>query len=112
MSSSITITNSSHEGWQIVSLKGRLDALTADKVQEALLASLTPETPRTAAETSGLDYMSSAGIRSLLVAAKAAGRLNGGAFAVLKPSPIVRKILAECGLDACLGLTNELPDAV
>jgi len=110
MGSSLTIGTFSIKGWLVVSLSGRLDALTAEQAQQALLACTGPDNPKVAADASGLDYMSSAGIRTLLLAAKATNRVQGGAFCVLNPSPVVRKILSESGLDAILGMTDELSE--
>ncbi|MFA5257271.1 MAG: STAS domain-containing protein [Opitutales bacterium] len=112
MGSSIKISTSEIKGWLVVNLSGRLDALTADQTLQAMLACISADNPKIAADASGLEYMSSAGIRTLLLAAKGAARVPGGAFAVLNPSPVVRKILAESGLDALLGVTGELPEPV
>ncbi|MBN1403215.1 MAG: STAS domain-containing protein [Opitutales bacterium] len=110
MSSEIHIDETQEKDWTVIRLSGRLDAITCDKAQEAMLKSISPSSPKLAVETTALDYISSAGIRSLLMAGKAASRLAGGAFAVLRPSPIVGKVLGECGLDSCLGVCMQLPE--
>ncbi len=109
MSNSLQIHTGEDKGWRILTLSGRLDALSCDTAQDAMLAEITRESPKLAIEASGIAYISSAGIRALLLAARTAGRQPGGAFAVLSPSPIVGKVLAECGLDACLGVCQQLP---
>lgn len=96
-------------GWQVVTLKGRLDANTCREAQDAILEYLTGITPKMVVEASGLEYLSSAGIRVLLMGAQKARNLKGGAFAIAKPTDMVRRILVDCGLDALLGVNNAFP---
>ena len=91
----------------VIELTGRLDALSADETQQAILAQLGEET-RLVLDLHGVDYLSSAGIRVLLVAAKTVGRRPEGFFAVARATPTVRRILSDSGLDDCLGLTDDL----
>jgi anti-anti-sigma factor len=107
--SQLNITVSDQSGWRVVRLAGRLDAITADAAKDAILAELTPVHPKVAIDAAALSYMSSAGVRVLLTGAKAAGRIENGGFNVLCPSPTVRRVLMECGLDVCLGMTDVLP---
>jgi anti-sigma B factor antagonist len=91
----------------VLELSGRLDALSAETAQQTILSQLGEET-RLVLDLHGVDYLSSAGIRVLLVAAKTIGRRPDGFFAVALPTPTVRRILCDSGLDACLGLTDDL----
>jgi anti-anti-sigma factor len=92
-------------GWQVLVMKGRLDATTSAQAQEAILGNLSSITPKLSVNAAGLDYLSSAGIRSLLMGAQKARGIAGGAFAVVEPSDIVRRILVDCGLDSMLGMS-------
>jgi len=76
-----------------ISLNGRLDSGTApelDKVLDRVLAN--PGIARLVFEASGLDYLSSAGIRCFVRARKALER-DGGSVAIVNPQPPVRKVL-------------------
>jgi anti-anti-sigma factor len=95
----------------VVTIAGRLDALSAEAAQQALLGHIAAGASRLVVDASQLDYISSAGIRVLLVAAKAAGQKPGGRFAVAAPTALVRKILADCGLDTCLGVVADVTEA-
>jgi anti-anti-sigma factor len=104
----LKVSTSERNGWQVVTLGGRLDAITAEVAQKAILEKFTPQTPKVAAETSALDYISSAGIRVMLMGMKAAGKYVGGAFAIINPSPVVRHVIGECGLTSSLGVADDL----
>ncbi len=102
--SKLTISVSLSNGWQVIALEGRLDANTAPQAQKEILTHLSSITPKLAVEASKLEYLSSAGVRALLMGAKAAHGLKNGAFAVARPTTAVRRILSESGLDEYLGL--------
>lgn len=101
------ISTTRHPRALVLTLAGRLDALAAEAAQQAILAQLGDDA-RLVLDLAGVDYLSSAGIRVLLVAAKTVGRRPGGFFAVARPTPTVRRILSDSGLDDCLGLTDDL----
>ena len=101
------ITASRHSRALVLALSGRLDALAAEAAQQEILAQLGDDT-RLVLDMAGVDYLSSAGIRVLLVAAKTVGRRPDGFFAVARATPTVRRILSDSGLDDCLGLTDDL----
>ncbi|MBA4393853.1 MAG: anti-sigma factor antagonist [Desulfobacca sp.] len=54
----------------VISVKGRLDAVTAPEVEKDLLQTITEGEKRFVMDLSELQYISSAGLRSLLVLAK------------------------------------------
>lgn len=61
----------------IFGLKGRLDANTSNALQEKLFASIDDGTNRFAVNFTDLDYISSAGLRVLLLAVKKLKSVNG-----------------------------------
>jgi anti-sigma B factor antagonist len=91
----------------VLALNGRLDALSADAAVQTIQG-LLGEERRVVLDLQGVDYMSSAGIRVLLITAKTVGRRPDGFFSVARPTPTVRRILCESGLDACLGLSEDI----
>lgn len=74
-------------------LSGRLDSVTAPKLEQALNGVLAraPIT-RLVFDLSALEYLSSAGIRCFIRARKAI-EPKGGSVAVVNPQPAVRKVL-------------------
>lgn len=75
-----------------VALRGRLDSITAPKLDAELAPILeTPAVTSLVFQLDGLEYISSAGIRSIIRARKAVeGR--GGTVAVVNAQPAVRKV--------------------
>jgi len=61
----------------IVGLKGRLDASTSNRLEERLLALIDGGEKRFVIDFSQLDYISSSGLRVLLMAAKRLRDANG-----------------------------------
>jgi anti-sigma B factor antagonist len=61
----------------IVAIKGRLDSVTAPTLGERLSSALAAPSRRLLIELSQLEYISSAGFRVLLIAAKQAAETNG-----------------------------------
>lgn len=90
MSLTISVLDSSTP---TVVLVGRLDTDTAPQLDDALLELLDePDIARLVFDVSGLDYLSSAGIRCFIRARKAI-EPNGGKVAIVNPQPAVRKVL-------------------
>lgn len=87
----------------LVRMAGRLDAMSADDALRQLQARIAAGASNLVIDASELEYLSSAGIRTLLVSAKAVAKA-GRRFSILNARPLVRTILTDCGLDACLGL--------
>jgi len=79
-------------GRRQVWLQGRLDTLTAPKLDEELAPVLAArEVTSLVFQLGALDYISSAGIRSLVRARKALAA-RGGEVAIVDPQPGVRKV--------------------
>lgn len=62
---------------KVIAVAGRLDGTTAPALGERLATSLGASSPKLLLELSQLDYISSAGFRVLLIAAKRAKECNG-----------------------------------
>jgi anti-anti-sigma factor len=79
------------KGSQRVNLSGRLDTHTYEDLDQALVPILTPQLHSLVLDLSGLEYISSAGIRSIFKARKylAAG---GGKVLVVNPQPQIQKV--------------------
>ena len=91
MTLQIAIT-SQEPGGRRVTLQGRLDTLTAPKLDEEIAALLdAPEVTSIVFQLQALEYISSAGIRCLIRARKAVAA-RGGEVAIVNPQPGVRKV--------------------
>ena len=67
----IQIVEKIQAGWCVVEVRGRADAETADELERALTTTLERHS-KVAADFSAVDYISSAGLRAVLQAARAA----------------------------------------
>ncbi len=84
-----------------VKLKGRMDAGWSDHVARALEECLQSGRHEISVDMAEVDYISSAGIRILVLYAKKLKLIHGG-FSVVNASSPVRRILELSGLDSLL----------
>ena len=93
----IGLRASEKNGWTLLCVEGRLDRLTAQDAGEKA-DKVFAATQKLAVDMSGLEYLSSAGIRVLLRLTKQA-QAEGKAFALVAPSGMVKVVLAESRMD-------------
>ncbi|MEW6357126.1 MAG: STAS domain-containing protein [Planctomycetota bacterium] len=93
-----------------VQVKGRLDAYWADHLDEELSAAVREGHYRIALDFSGLDYISSAGVRVLMRFYKQLRSLDG-ALSILRPSEMVHDVLKIMRLDEILAPPPEEAEA-
>ena len=103
----IDVSQESRSGWWLVAVRGRLDAETADDLEGALRGALEQH-PKVALDFGALDYISSAGLRAVLQAARAAEGA-GAQFAVCGLSPSAKKVFDMSGMHHLLRIHGELP---
>jgi anti-anti-sigma factor len=73
----VDIELASVEGVTVLEIRGRVDSLTAPSLGEKLMAAMVAPNTRLIADMSGVEYMSSAGLRVLLLAARHADETQG-----------------------------------
>jgi anti-sigma B factor antagonist len=103
----IQVTQETRNGWCVVGVKGRADAEAADDLETAL-RSAVDQHPKVAADLAALDYISSAGLRAVLQAARAA-QSRSVEFAVCGMSASVQKVFNMSGMHHVLTIHGELP---
>jgi len=91
--------------------QGRIDGSNAAAAERELLAMLERSGPSVVIDLSGLDYLSSAGLRVLLVAAKTA-RASGGKAVLAGPRPAVAEVLRMSGFDKIMGIAANRESAL
>ena len=82
----------------IFSPVGRIDGTNASAAEVELKAVLESAGPNLIMDLSGVDYLSSAGLRVVLVAAKST-RASGGKLVLAGPRPAISEILAMSGFN-------------
>jgi anti-anti-sigma factor len=90
----------------IFRLSGRFDSNAAGPAEADLGAALTG-TPRLVIDLSGLDYISSAGLRVMLVTARKVQQASGK-LALFGLQPTVRQVFTVSGFDTIISIQ---PDA-
>ena len=95
------------DGWCVVAVRGRADSETADELEDGLRQAIAQH-PKVAADFAAVDYISSAGLRAVLQAARAAEEHNAE-FAICQPRPSVKKVFDMSGLDQILQIRGDLP---
>ena len=87
----------------VAAAAGKIDLSNSDGFQAALSASLAKAKASLILDMSGVDYVSSAGLRVLLVAAKAA-KAKGGKVTLLAPKPSTLEVLKISGFDKIIAI--------
>jgi anti-sigma B factor antagonist len=82
----------------IVKVTGSVDALTAADLSKVLTTQITDGRTHLVVDLTGVEFMSSAGLRSLLGAVKEA-RSNGGDLRIISTNPGVDKVLKMSGFN-------------
>ena len=90
----------------IVAAGGRLDAAGAPEFEARCKALIQEGSNRLLLDLAKLEYISSAGLRSLLVLAKAV-KSTGGALALCCLAPAVREVMMVSGFDNILPLAAD-----
>ena len=92
-----------HEGNSLtVQLEGRLDTVTAPEL-EASLENELDEVTVLVIDLGGLEYMSSAGLRALLLGQKTASS-KGGKMTVINVQPVVMQVFNMSGFAKVLNI--------
>jgi len=94
----------------VISLDGNFDGQTAEHVQEQLMSYITPNSS-IVIDMSKCPYVSSAGLRVLLMAAKQLSKINGtGVFVGL--SEEIRDVMEMTGFSNIFESFNSINDAI
>ena len=101
----------SDDGVALVEVRGRVDAVTSPEVGKVLFGLLDQRHHRVVLDFSGVDYISSAGLRVLVQAHQAAHKLKGD-VRLFGLSELVCQVFALAGLDAVLKIVNTREEAM
>ena len=101
----------SREGSTIVAIRGSIDGLTAGDLLSSLGAEIRSGKTRLVADFGAVDYISSAGLRSVLATVKDA-RQQGGDFRLAAVPPLVWKVLNLSGFTSIVKIFPDVESAV
>ena len=95
----------------VVKMNGRLDALSTPSVEKKIFEYINEEHYKLLLDFSGVDYLSSAGMRMLLSVTKKL-KSYSGKLVLCSVTPNVMDVLKMSGFDHVLELTKTEEDAV
>jgi anti-sigma B factor antagonist len=95
----------------VMALDGRLDAETSPAFQDRLLAAIDGGEHSIVLDFGALSYISSAGLRVLLIAAKRLREKNGK-FALCSLNSNIREVFKVSGFDAIIKILSDRDSAV
>lgn len=95
----------------IMNLTGRLDALGAPQLEEQGRAAICAGTCRLLLDLEKIEYISSAGLRSLLVLAKACAAA-GGRLVLCSLAPMVMEVMRMSGFDNIIKISADRKTAL
>jgi len=99
------------KGLRKISLQGILDAPGAMAIEEQFRARLLEKGGKVIVDMKGVEYMSSYGLRMLLVGAKAL-RDQKGELHLAAPNPHVMKVITLAGYDTMFPVHETIEDAL
>ena len=97
----MNIEKSSVSGISILTIGGRIDSSNAGAFEQGLLPQVNGEETGMVLDLGALDYISSAGLRVILMAAKAAGK-SGIHFAICALNDPIAELFSITGFDKVL----------
>ena len=95
---------------KIIEMAGKLDSTSAPEVQQQILVHIVPDC-RIILEMSKCSYVSSAGLRTLLIIAKALKKENGNGAMVAVPDEI-KDVMEMTGFDDMFDMYKTLTEAM
>jgi anti-sigma B factor antagonist len=93
-----------------INLAGRMDLAGSEEIHEKFAALTAAPRNAVIVDLSQVDFVSSVGIRTLLLNAKAL-KSRGGRMVLLNPDAKVTQVLAVAGLDRIIGVFRDLETA-
>ena len=95
----------------IVSAKGRIDGANATEVQGVLSSAIEPGVKLMLLDLGGLTYISSAGLRVIMLTARTLDR-SGAKFAVGSPAGPIREVFQISGFDQIIPIFDSKAEAI
>ncbi|MBI5247944.1 MAG: STAS domain-containing protein [Desulfomonile tiedjei] len=104
--------NFSKQGdWTIIAVEGRMDTVSAPEFEKMVQERILQGSNRLIVDFSKLDYISSAGLRSILVAGKNS-KAKGGELACCGLQGVVKKVFDVSGFHKLLPIFDSKEDVL
>lgn len=99
------------QGFKILHLNGRLDSATAPSFEHNLLGYIQAGHKDLILDLAALEYISSAGLRVILAAAKKI-KINDGKFGICALNENVNEVFEISGFDTILTITKSIDESI
>lgn len=104
-------TSEGNSSVDIVMVKGRVDSATAPDLEKAIQDLFEKDRYKLIIDLHDVEYMSSAGLRTLISSLKTAKNKKGNVL-ISRPSKRVDEVIKLAGLDAVLSIHKDVVDAM
>jgi anti-anti-sigma factor len=96
--------------FSVFSITGRVDTMTAPELEKRITEWIDEGGARLVIDMDGVDYISSAGLRTVLSTAKKI-KAKSGKFCLIRLKPTVLEVFKIAGFDAIIPIFGDLEDA-
>ena len=93
-------------GGTVVSVAGDVDLYTSPDLRDAILKAIPKAAGRVAVNLSGVNYIDSSGVATLVEGLRSARKFDKG-FVLVAPSPAVKQVLELAKLDSVFDVQSE-----
>jgi anti-anti-sigma factor len=107
----MNVSEQTTDGALVLSVSGRLDSMTSESFEQLLMSRIDAGQTKLVIDFSDLSYISSAGLRVLLMAAKRLKK-EAGAFALCRLGDPIREVLEISGFLSILTVVDNQDAAV
>lgn len=107
----LELSEREEQGWSVLTVTGRLDTKTVEKFSAKCATWIDASRANVVLDLSGLAYVSSAGLSSILGAAKRV-QARSGRFAVAGLKGLVKEIFAISGFETVLPTYPDVETAI
>jgi anti-sigma B factor antagonist len=108
----LKVTTKEYKRVDLIQVDGRIDSNTAPQLEKALQKSIDAGRYHLVVQMSGVEFMSSAGLRALLSAVKQVRRFNRGDLRLAGVQTKVKKAFELAGLNELFKFYDDEVDAV
>jgi len=108
---SFDVTVRPEPGATVMVVRGTVDTVTAPQLTDAFQVQLQGGRHQLVADMAGVDYISSAGLRSVLAALKSA-RAAGGDLRLAAITPVVQQVFETAGFESIVRLFDDVDGAL
>ncbi len=107
----LELSEREEQGWSVLAVKGRLDTQTVERFSAQCATAIDAGRANVVLDLSGLEYVSSAGLSSILGAAKRV-QARGGRLTVAGLRGLVKEVFAISGFETVLPTYADVETAI